>query len=165
GSATLLPYDGNVLIAGRHDGGAPCAPFTNLPSLGTCTGAAELYDPSPAAFGPSSAFHSMEGHGATLLPDGSVLLSGGWVCCGITLATVEIYHPAVAVPSPVLLTLSGAAAIQHASTFQLVTADNPAVAGEILAVYSTGLMDGSVIPPNVAIGSRAAEVLWFGNVH
>src|SRR5262249_24328285 len=65
-SATLLPPEGNVLIAGRHDGGV-CG-FLGVPSLGTCPGTAELYDPSRAAFGPSSTFHSMEGHGATLLP-------------------------------------------------------------------------------------------------
>jgi uncharacterized protein (TIGR03437 family) len=109
----------------------------------------------------------MEGHAATLLPDGTVLISGGWVCCGITIGSAELYHPAVLVPSAALLSLSGdgkgQGAIQHAATYQLVSSDNPAAAGEILVIYGTGLLDESLIPPQVTIGARMAEVLWFGN--
>jgi len=50
------------------------------------------------------------GTAATLLPDGTVLMSGGWFCCGYTVATAEIYHPGVLVPSPMLLSLSGTGA-------------------------------------------------------
>jgi hypothetical protein len=155
---TLLP-DGNVLITGRDDNGVQCGL--------TCPGTAEVYDAVSGTFSQPLVAQSMETHGATLLRDGTVLLTGGFQCCGVTLATAEIYHPVTLVPPPALLSLSGdgagPGAIQHAGSYEVASADNPAFGGEILILYCTGLMEGNVIPPHVAVGGVAAEVLWFGN--
>lgn len=149
-SATLLP-DGNVLLAGTYL-------FGNAARAST-----ELYDPVRGVFTPGADMITPRCcHTATLLKDGRVLIVGA----GTPTSLSELYNPFALVPAPVLLSLPGdrqaQGAILHAGTARVVTAGDPAVAGEVLEIYGTGLMEGSVIPPQIAIGGRLAEILYFG---
>jgi uncharacterized protein (TIGR03437 family) len=110
---------------------------------------------------------SEEGHTATLLPNGSVLLAGGWICCGFSVANAELYNPAPLVPAPLLFSLSGdglgPGAIWHADTGKIASSSNPVTSGDVLSMYTANLMEGGAIPPQVAVGGALAEVLYFGD--
>jgi hypothetical protein len=158
-SATLLP-NGTVLIAGGdYDFAVPYSP----------QGLAAVYDPVSGIFsaGPEMV-NSRSGNTTTLLNDGRVLIAGGLLPAFTEVTSLaELYTPGVLTPAPVLLSVSGDSqeqgAILPAGTARLVTASAPAVAGEALEIYCTGLAEGSVIPPQVVIGGRVASVLYFGN--
>jgi uncharacterized protein (TIGR03437 family) len=78
----------------------------------------------------------------------------------------DIYTPPVLQAPPQLFSLSqdglGQGAIWHATTGQVASSSSPAASGEALAMYTTSLVDGGVIPPQVAVGGRIAEILFFG---
>ena len=153
-TATLLP-DGNVLMAGTYLFG------------GGSLASAELYDPVARAFTPTGEMTTTRSlHTATLLNNGRVLVAGGSAYAGST-PLAELYNRSELVPAPVLFSLSSGGqaqgAILHAGTARVVTAGDPAVPEEVLEIYSTGLKDGSVTPPQIAIGDSIAEILYFGN--
>jgi len=154
-TGTLLP-DGTALITGGQ-----------LPG-GNGEVISELYAPVNGSFSLTpNMIVGRHAHTATLLPDGTVLIAGGFGLWPSPTPSTELYHPAVPVPGPLLFSLSGdgqgQAAIWHASTGQIASADTPAVSGEALSMYTTSLFEGGLIPPQVAIGGTLAEILYFGD--
>jgi len=167
-SATLLP-DGTTLVAGGagQSGGSQ-------PPLAS----AEIYDPATRGFSMTGSLALPRfAHRATLLNNGQVLITGGSAAVGgpqtsvgssiSGLSGAELYTPAVLLPAPALFPVSGdgkgQGAIWHSATGQDVSPANPAVAGEPLSMYTTGLDNGGVIPPQVIVGGRLAKVLYFGD--
>ncbi|MDQ6740625.1 MAG: hypothetical protein M3021_09760, partial [Actinomycetota bacterium] len=167
-TATLLPNGTALVTGGESDTclGNPCQ-FGSVAS-------AEIYDASSGTFMAAGNMAARrELHTATLLNDGRVLIAGGVTFTYLApvpyvyLASADLYTPAVCpIPGPVLLSISGdgrsQGAILHGDTHQIVSSSKPAVAGEALEIYGVGLIDGGVIPPQVAIGGRMAEILYFG---
>jgi hypothetical protein len=164
-TAVLLP-DGTVLITGGH--GFDMGPIVVRAS-------AELYDSSTGAFTTTGNMTARRAyHTATVLNDGRVLITGGVSPVGTEtsfnvnwiLSSAEIYTPPVLIPAPSLFSISdngrGQGAIWHAQTGQIASADNPAVPGEALSMYTTCPAHGSVIPPQVTVGGELVQVLYFG---
>src|SRR5262249_25126043 len=83
-TSTLLA-DGSVLIAGGDSA---------FGALSAIESSAELYDPAMGRFAATGAMTTpRDGHTATLLPDGRVLLAGGPPAPAGTLASAELYDP------------------------------------------------------------------------
>ncbi len=134
---------------------------------------AELYDPVADAFAATGSMTTArEWHTATLLKSGDVLITGGLAYGGIGIyngntASAELYHPTSVSSAPVLFSLAGGGrgqgAVWDAMTGQLASPQTPAAALGILSMYVSGLAEGAVIPPQVAVGGQLADVLYFGD--
>jgi hypothetical protein len=144
-TATLLS-DGTVIFTGG------C-----LPSCDPFSAGAQLYDPTAGTFTDTTGKTAPRAwHTATLLRDGTVLVAGGvkagvinGLTYGLPIATAEVYTPAVIRPAPAILqAANGQAAVLQA--------------GDHLEIDVTGLVEDGRIPPQVFIGGRMAEVLYFG---
>ena len=83
------------------------------------------------------------------------------------MATAELYHPVVPLPAPMLFSVSGdgrgQGVIWHAATGEITSPANPAAVGEALSMYTTSLAPKGVIPPQVSIGGKLGEILYFGD--
>jgi hypothetical protein len=94
-TATLLP-DGRVLVVG---GAVSLPPEPPYPATAT----AEIWDPGTDTFGPTGSLAEPRSyHTATLLPDGRVLVAGGWRDEEDTedLASAEVWDPSTNTFSP-----------------------------------------------------------------
>ncbi len=161
-AATLLP-DGRVLITGGD---------LEMATRGTYQ-SAELYDAASGTFSSAGNMTMRRSyHAATLLKDGRVLITGGDYISSllsprIIPSNAELYTPTVLVPAPLLFSVSGdgkgQGAVWHATTGQIASPDNPAALGEILSMYTNGLVEDGLIPPQIIIGNQLAETLFFGD--
>ena len=165
-SLTLLP-NGHVLTAG----GETDSCSANYCFFAGSVATAELYDPSTKTFLRTGDMAiAREVHTATLLDDGRVLIAGGVSYGGIgifggSLASAELYVPDVLIPAPALISVAGTGqgqgAIFHAGTSYVASPADPATAGALVDLSCAGLDSGSVIPPQVSIGGRLAQVISF----
>lgn len=96
-TATRLP-DGRILVVGGV--GTDGANFSNNTGTGTFIATAEVYDPAAATFTPAGSMATARGlHTAVLLPNGKVLVAGGFNNTG-SLTSAELWNPATGTFGP-----------------------------------------------------------------
>jgi len=158
-TATRLA-DGRVLIAG----GVICCDMAGE----VLTGTAEVYDPRTGVFQSTGSLMTARGfHTATLLADGRVLATGGFVAVdGSTTASAEVYDPSTGQFSPAGAMQVGR--IVHSAI--LLTDGRVLVLGGLRASAATDIFDptegrwspGPILQP--AWGASTATLLSNGKV-
>ena len=158
-TATRLA-DGRVLIAG----GVTCCDVAGE----VLTGTAELYDPRNDVFHPTGSLATPRAlHTATLLADGRVLVTGGFVAVdGSTTASAEVYDPSTGRFSPAGAMQVGR--VVHSAI--LLTDGRVLVVGGLHASAATDIFDptadlwqpGPILEP--AWGASTVTLLRNGRV-
>ena len=166
-SATRLPGDSAGFTAALLPNGQVFLHGSLYGNFYEAGGSFLLYDPPAGTYSavPGSFPQSDESGTSTLLSNGALLMAGGWICCGFSVGDAEIYLPANDTPAPMLYVASSGTqgAILHGASQQLVSPSNPALAGEAIEIYGAGMVEGGAISPQVFIGGRMAQVLFFGD--
>ena len=173
-------FAANMVRARCFQAGTSLSEGTVLITGSFCCGAdtysAEIFDPGSGTFSETGnltagRYH----HTSTLLKDGTVLLARGEgfpppfgsvdPAGNSVLGTAELYIPRSVVFPPILYSADGhgQGAIWKATTGEIASPENPAAGGEALSMYTTSLVDGGVLPPQVVVGGRLAEILYFGD--
>jgi uncharacterized protein (TIGR03437 family) len=168
-TATRLP-DGHVLIVGGYDGDLY---DTGVPSLWN----AEQYDPATGSFSDAGTLNYIrQGHTATLLPDGRVLIAGG-----AEGPVAELYIPplravsAASLSGPLapdsfgsLFGSSLAATTETADPLSaptilggvsLLVTDSAGVAGMVPLLYVSPTQINFVVPAGTATGELSLEIV------
>ena len=111
-------------------------------------------------------FSAIAGKSLSSSSENSFFPSGMWLSAE-SWGGAELYTPAALVPAPKLFSMSGdgkgQGAIWQATNGQLASSGTPAIAGAALSMYTTNLAEGGVIPPEVFIGEKSAQILYFGD--
>ena len=153
-SATLLP-DGTVLIAG----GVSCDPQQCISTIDAST---EVFDPSAGSFTPTAMMSvGRDGHSATALDDGTVLVAGGHFadsvsdpCCFANhrnLASAELYVGA---------TLPGGATSADGTLVPTTASQIVDKSGAVWTIASNGAILRNGLQ---AAGGWGTQILWKSN--